>query len=307
MKKPFQKGPIAIWIAETGIMIVSCLQKLQRLTNITSGDTAMDDLKEKVVIITGASEGIGRALAVEFAQKKSKLVLCARNENRLKELAAEVETLGAKAVVVPADLADKKACSSLIETAMESYGRIDVLVNNAGRTMWTPFEDIEDLSMFEKIMDLNYLAAVYCTYYALPHLKKSRGRIVGVASVAGLTGVPCRTAYAASKHAMFGFFDSLRVELKDSGVSVIMVAPDFVLSQIHKRALDGKGKPLGQSPLQESKIMTAEKCAQLIIRAVENRDRILITSLRGKIGRWLKLIAPSLIDNIAAKAIREAK
>lgn len=268
----------------------------------------METLENKVVIITGASEGIGRSLSFMFAQRKAKIVVCARNEARLNELKAEIESVfGAHVVVVPADLTDKAACKGLIEQTLEAYGRIDVLVNNAGRTMWTPFEEIRDLSMFEQIMDLNYLASVYCTYYALPYLKKTKGRIVGIASVAGLTGVPCRTAYAASKHAMFGFFDSLRVELKDTGVSVIMIAPDFVLSQIHKRALDGSGKALGKSPLQESKIMTAEECARLIIKAVENRDRLLITSLRGKLGHRLKLIAPSLIDKIAAKAIKEAK
>lgn len=267
----------------------------------------MEELKNKVVIVTGASEGIGRAISLKFAEAKAKVIICARNENRLNELKAEIESLGAEAEAVPADLTDKDACKHLIEKTVEVYGQIDILVNNAGRTMWTPFEEIKDLSMFEQIMDLNYLASVYCTYHALPYLKKTKGRIVGISSVAGITGVPCRTAYAASKHAMFGFFDSLRVELKDTGVSVIMIAPDFVLSQIHKRALDGSGKALGQSPLQESKIMTAEECARLIIQAVENRDRLLITSLRGKLGRWIKLIAPSVIDKIAAKAIKEAK
>jgi len=148
---------------------------------------------------------------------------------------------------------------------------------------------------------------VYCTYYALPHLKKSRGLIVAVSSVAGMTGVPTRTAYAASKHALFGFFDSLRIELEGTGVSITMVAPDFVLSEIHRRALGHDGKPLGKSPLQESKIMTAEKCAAQIVKAMENRDRLLITSPRAKVGRWIRLFSPRLIDHIAKKAIREKK
>jgi short-subunit dehydrogenase len=194
-----------------------------------------------------------------------------------------------------------------MEYTVKEYGQIDVLINNAGRTMWTPFEDIEDLSIFKQIMDLNYLGCVHCTDYALPYLKKTKGQIVGVSSVAGLNGVPSRTAYSASKHAMFGFFDSLRIELKGTEVSITMIAPDFVVSEMHKRALDGSGNPLGESPLQESKVMTAEECAHLIIRAVQNRDRLLITSLRGKLGRWMKLIAPSIVDKIAAKAITDAK
>ncbi len=266
----------------------------------------MNEFKDKTVIITGASEGIGRALAMEFALHKANIVLAARNRERLEELKQQVESSGANGLVVPTDVTDKKACSRLIQQAVDTFQQIDVLVNNAGRTMWTSFEEIEDLSIFEQLMDLNYLGSVYCTCFALEHLKKTRGRIVGVSSVAGLNGVPSRTAYAASKHAMFGFFDSLRIELKDSGVSVTMAAPDYVLSQMHKRALTGTGESLGKSPLQVSKIMTAQVCARRIIKAVENRDRILITSARGRLGRWLKLLAPRLVDNIAAKAIQKA-
>ncbi|MCK5100267.1 MAG: SDR family oxidoreductase [Desulfobacteraceae bacterium] len=265
------------------------------------------NFNNKVIIITGASEGIGRALSLKFAEQQAKIVISARNENRLNELKSEIESLGASALVVPTDITDKDACKNLVESAVDVFGQIDILVNNAGRTMWTPFEGIEDLSIFKQIMDLNYLGCVYCTYYALPYLKKSDGQIVGVSSVAGLNGVPSRTAYSASKHAMFGFFDSLRIELKDTRVSVTMIAPDFVLSEIHKRALDGSGSPLGASPLQESKIMTAEECAFLMMAAIEKRDRLLITSLRGKLGRWMKLISPSIVDKIAAKAIKEAK
>jgi len=267
----------------------------------------MAKFNNKVVIITGASEGIGRALSLKFAEQRAKVIISARNEKRLNELKIEIESSGASALVVPTDVTDKNACKNLIKSAIEEYGQIDVLVNNAGRTMWTSFEDIEDLSIFKQIMDLNYLGCVYCTYFALKYLKKSKGQIVGVSSVSGLNGVPSRTAYAASKHAMFGFFDSLRIELQDTGVSVTMIAPDFVLSEIHKRALDGSGNSLGKSPMQESKIMTADECSLLIMNAIEKRDRILITSLRGKLGRWMKLILPSVVDKIAAKAIQEAK
>ncbi len=267
----------------------------------------MVKFNDKVVIITGASEGIGRALSLKFAKQKAKVVIAARNEKRLNELKNEIESLGASALLVPTDVTNKNACKKLIESTIEEYGQIDVLVNNAGRTMWTPFEDIEDLSIFKQIMDLNYLGCVYCTYYALKYLKKSNGQIVGVSSVSGLNGVPSRTAYAASKHAMFGFFDSLRIELKDTGIAVTMIAPDFVLSEIHKRALDGSGNSLGKSPMQESKIMTSDECSLMIMNAIEKRDRLLITSLRGKLGRWMKLILPSVVDKIAAKAIKEAK
>ncbi|MFO7559090.1 MAG: SDR family oxidoreductase [Desulfobacterales bacterium] len=265
----------------------------------------MSNFTDKVVIVTGASEGIGRALCLLLAERKTKIVIAARNKERLNELEKEIEAAGSMALTVPTDLTDESACKNLIEKAAGEFGQIDFLVNNAGRTMWTLFEEIQDTSIFEQLMRLNYLGCVYCTYYALPYLKKTRGLIVGISSVAGLTGVPTRTAYSATKHALFGFFDSLRIELKDTGVAVTMVAPDFVLSEIHKRALTGSGEPLGKSPLQESRIMTAEKCASLILGAMEKRDRILIPSLRGKLGRWMKLIAPSVVDKLAAKAMGE--
>ena len=187
------------------------------------------------------------------------------------------------------------------------FNRLDVLVNNAGRTMWTTLEDLVEPSIIDQLMRINYFGAAYCTYYALSHLKKSKGRIVGISSLAGLNGVPTRTAYSATKHAMFGFFDSLRIELLGTGVTVTMIAPDFVLSEIHRRAFGKDGKPLGSSPLQEDKVMTADECASRIIKAMEDRDRLAILSFRGKLGRWMKLIAPGFIDQLALKAIRDAK
>jgi short-subunit dehydrogenase len=262
---------------------------------------------DKVIVVTGASEGIGRALCLALAPQRPKLAIAARNEGRLNELMKEVESKGARALIIPTDVTSEDACKNLIKKTIEKWGSIDVLVNNAGGTMWTNFEDIADTSIFEKMIRLNYLGSVYCTYYALPHLKKSKGLIVAVSSVAGLTGIPTRTAYAASKHALFGFFDSLRIELDGTGVSVTMVAPAFVLSEIHRRALGHDGKPLGKSPLQEDKIMTAQTCAALIVKAMENRERLLLMSLRAKVGRWIRLVSPQLVDNVAKKAIRDKK
>ncbi len=264
-------------------------------------------MENKVIIVTGASEGIGRALCLELAHHKGIIVGAARNKKRLNELREEIEGMGREMLVVPTDVTEEKACKNLIETTIARFGRLDILVHNAGRTIWTTCEDISDTSIFEKVMRLNYFGSVYCTYYALPYIKESKGQIVGVSSIAGIAGIPSRTAYSASKHAMFGFFDSLRIELAGSGVKVTMVAPDFVLSEIHKRALDGNGKPLDKSPLQESKIMTAKECAVIIVKGIEKQERLVITSLRGKVGRWLKVLAPSLLDKIAAKGIRDRK
>ena len=267
----------------------------------------MGAFSDRVVIVTGASEGIGRAFCVALAPQRPRLVLAARSAERLESLADECRRLGAQAVVVPTDVTDEHACRTLIETAVAQFGGIDVLVNNAGGTMWTRLDAIEDLSIFERLMRLNYLGSVYPTFHALPHLKRARGRIVAVASMAGLIGVPTRTGYSAAKHAVVGFFDSLRVEVADEGVSVTVVCPDFVVSEIHKRALGPDGRPLGDNPMAQSKIMSAEECARLVIDAIERRDRLLVTSSRGRLARWLKLVAPGRIDALAARAIREKR
>jgi NAD(P)-dependent dehydrogenase (short-subunit alcohol dehydrogenase family) len=265
----------------------------------------MPEFADRVVIVTGASEGIGRALCVVLAPQGPKLVLAARNRERLEGLKAEVEALGARALVVPTDVTAEADCRALVEKTVAEWGAIDALVANAGGTMWSRLDELTDTSIFEKLMRLNYLGAAWCTYYALPHLKKSRGRIVAISSAAGLTGVPTRTAYSASKHAMIGFFESLRIELRGSGVTVTIVAPDFVVSEIHRRALGPDGKPLGESPLVEGRVMTAAACAQKIAHAMGRRDRLLIPSRRARLGMIIKFFSPETVDKMAAKAIRK--
>ena len=257
------------------------------------------------IIITGASEGIGRALTRALAPQRPRLALAARDRARLASLAIECRDIGAEVRVQPTDVTDSAACRALVEDTAAEFGAIDVLVNNAGGTMWTRFDRIEDPSIFETLMRLNYLGSVYPTLHALPHLKRSRGRIVAVSSMAGLIGVPERTAYAASKHAVTGLFDSLRIELAGSGVSVTLIHPDFVVSEIHRRALGPDGRPLGDNPMAGSRIMTAERCAELMVGAIARRDRALITSARGRLGRWLRLVAPGAIDRMATSAIRD--
>ena len=237
----------------------------------------------KVVVVTGASTGIGRALCHELAPQRPRLVLAARDEKRLHQVAEECRALGAEALVAPTDVTVPDQCRTLVERALARFESLDALVNNAGTSMWARFDEVQDLSVFEALMRVNYLGSVYPTYYALPELKRRRGQIVAVASLAGLTGVPTRTGYAASKHALVGF-DSLRVELRGTGVAITVVAPDFVVSEIHRRSLGPDGQPLGDSPMQEAKIMTTEACARMIVRAMAERRRLVVGSLRGKVG-----------------------
>jgi short-subunit dehydrogenase len=269
--------------------------------------SGMSAFAGRVIVITGASEGIGRALARAFAPQRPKLVLAARNRERLESIASECSALGAEACVVPTDVTEADACRALVDSAVAEFGAIDVLVNNAGGSMWTRLDEIRDLTIFERLMRLNYLGSVYPTYFALPQLKRSQGRIVALASMAGVLGVPTRTAYAASKHAMIGFFDSLRAELMGSGVSVTVVCPHFVVSEIHRRALGPDGKPLGANPMAGSKIMTAERCAAVMVPAIERRRRLVFPARRGRLVYLLKTLAPAFVDRMAAKAIREKK
>jgi short-subunit dehydrogenase len=260
-----------------------------------------------VVVITGASKGIGAELARRLAAKGAKLVLAARGEKELDEIAAECRKAGAEVVTVKADVAVERDCAGVVDAAVNAFGRVDTLVNNAGATMWARFEDIRDMSILQRIMQVNYMGAVYCTHHALPHLRASRGRIVGISSLAGRTGVPTRTGYSASKHAMTGFFDSLRIELDGSGVTVTMIYPGFVATGIRENASGPDGKPIQVSPVKEGEVMSVEDCARRIVAAIEGREREVVMTARGKLGMWLKLLAPSLVDRIARRAVETGR
>jgi len=264
----------------------------------------MDTLAGRTVLITGASTGIGRALALELAHRGARLALNARDSERLGETASACAAAGTEVLALPGDVTRPEDCRSVVARTAERFRGLDALVNNAGMTMWARFDALADLAPLERLLAVNYLGAAHMTAAALPYLKNSRGLIVAVASIAGLTGVPERTGYAASKHAMVGFFESLRIELRGSGVDVTIVAPDFVRSELHKGALGADGRPLGSTPMDEPHIMTSEQCAHLIVGAIAKRQRLLITSRRGRLGRWARLVAPALVDRLAARAIR---
>jgi short-subunit dehydrogenase len=271
-------------------------------------EQAAPPFQNKVVVVTGASAGIGRALCLALAPQRPRLVLAARDQDRLQQVADACRALGAETLVVPTDVSSNAACQRLVSRVVSGFGGLEVLVNNAGFSMRARLEDVSEPALFERLMQVNYLGPVYLTYYALAELKKSRGLIVVISSLTGLAGVPTRTGYAASKHALIGFFDSLRIELEDSGVGVTVVCPDFVVSEIDRRSAGADGQPLGERAVQHQGIMSAEACAARIVAAMEKRQRLLVLSFRGRLGRWLKLLAPGLLDWVSARAVRsEAK
>jgi short-subunit dehydrogenase len=268
---------------------------------------ARADFSDNVAVITGASAGIGLEIARLMAAEGARLVLAARDPALLERAAAECASLGAKAIAVPTDVAVREQCESLIESAVRKFGRIDTLVNNAGISMHARLDELTDVHAAERITRINYLGSVWCTYYALPYLKRTRGRIVAVSSLTGKNGVPTRTLYAGTKHAMAGFFDSLRIEMKPAGVTVTVAYPGFVATDIAERAIGPDGRELRVRPVQKNKVMSVERCAQLIVRAAAERKREVVMTRTARFGLVLKAIAPGIVDNFAERTVRRGR
>ncbi len=256
-------------------------------------------MRNKVVIITGASSGIGKALVYEFAKRGAKIVMGARNTEELKIIEDDLKSQGTEIISVQTDVSNELDCKNLVEKAHERFGKIDTLVNNAGISMRALFEDL-DLEVIRRLMDVNFWGTVYCTKYALPYLLQTKGSLVGIISVAGFLGLPGRTGYSASKFAVRGFLNTLRVENLKKGLHVLVAAPGFTASNIRKTALVADGSQQGDSPRAESNMMSAERCAEIIVNGVVKRKReIVMTLVEGKISVFLSKWFPSLLDKLA--------
>ncbi len=266
---------------------------------------SINTFKVNAVVLTGASSGIGYELALRLAEQGAWIALAARRKDKLEELAEKCRARGGRILVAQTDVAEEEQCKNLIERTVQEFGRVDTLINNAGITMWAKFEDMQTLFPYEKVMQVNYMGSVYCTHYALPYLKESRGRIVAISSVAGKTGVPLRSGYSASKFAMVGFFETLRIELAQYGISVTLIYPDFVQTDTRLQAFGPDGNQLDRPLREGKKMMTVEECVEMILKAAVNRKRELVMSTRGKFAQWAKLIYPPLVDRIAEKAVKE--
>lgn len=254
-------------------------------------------LKNKVVVITGASSGIGMACAREFAHRGSHVVIAARNLDGLKALEGELKNQGVQILTVPTDVSREEDCRKLISETVEKFGRIDILINNAGLSMRALFADA-DLSVLKRLMDVNFWGTVYCTKYALPYLLETKGSVAGVSSIAGIHGLPGRTGYSASKFAMHGFLETLRIENLKKGLHVMIVAPGFTQSNIRKTALSAEGAAQSESPRDEEKMMSAEEVAWHIANGLEKRKRLVVLTFQGKMVSFLKRFAPALLDRL---------
>lgn len=249
----------------------------------------------KVVVITGSSSGIGKSCAEVFARLGAKVVMAARSQDTLSELASGLQKKGGKTLVVRTDVSSEEDCRILIQKTVETFGRIDVLVNNAGISMRSLFQDA-GFTVIRRLMEVNFWGAVFCTKYALPHLLENRGSVVGVSSVAGYVGLPGRTGYSASKFALHGFLESLRSENRRKGLHVLIACPGFTATNIRKTALGGNAAMQGESPRNEEAMMSPKKVAEAIARALEKRKNYLILTATGKLTVWLNKFFPAFVS-----------
>lgn len=254
-------------------------------------------LENKVIIVTGASSGIGEAMARVYAAEGAKVVLGARSADKLEAIAAEIRAAGGEAVCRAVDVVKPEECKALIDAAVEAFGRIDVLICNAGLSMRAIFDDV-DLSVLHRLMDVNFWGTVNCTKYALPYLQQSRGSLVGISSVAGLHGLPGRTGYSASKYAMTGFLETVRIENLKKGLHVMIACPGFTASNVRFAALTADGSCQGETPRDEAKMMTAEQVARIVERGILRRKRLCLMEAEGRATHFIKKVAPGFLDKM---------
>lgn len=257
------------------------------------------ELRNTRALVTGASSGIGREIAVQLGAIGGAVSLAARRKELLEDVAAQVRAAdaSARAHVHAVDLSNEANCRRLVVDAHAALGGLDLLIINAGISMNALFEELPDpLAVARSIMETNYFAAVALTAEALPLLRRSRGRIVVVSSLVGVTALPTRTAYAASKHAVHGFFNSLRAEVGDD-VGITLACPGAVATDI-RAASKAEGRGSTARELDDSEQMSAAECARLVLDAARRERRELLMTLPGKLSPWVRLVAPGLIDRV---------
>jgi short-subunit dehydrogenase len=253
-------------------------------------------LKDKIVVVTGASSGIGKALADVALAAGAKVAVCARNVAKLEAAFQEVREQD-RLLMIQANVALEADCSQFIDAVVKEWGSIDILINNAGMSMRAMFDDL-DLKVLKELMDVNFWGTVYMTKYALPYIRKTKGTIAGISSIAGYRGLPARTGYSSSKFAMQGFLEALRTELLHSGVNVMWASPGFTASNIRNVALGADGSSQQETPLAEDKLMSANQCASIIFNGIAKRKRTIVMTAQGKATVWLNKLFPGMMDNM---------
>ncbi|NEM97099.1 SDR family oxidoreductase [Pontibacter burrus] len=261
-------------------------------------------MKDKVVLITGGTSGIGKACAFAFGKAGAKVAVSGRNQQNLDQTSQELRAAGIQNVAINADVSIEADCQRMVQETVDHFGRLDVLINNAGISMRALFQDLE-LDVIRKVMDINFWGTVYTTKFALPHIMAAKGSIIGISSIAGYRGLPARTGYSASKFAMHGFLETLRTEMLHKGVHVLVACPGFTASNIRNTALAANGQQQSESPRDEGNMMTAEEVADQILKATIKRKRDLVMTFQGKLtvflNKWLPGLTDKLVYNVMAK------
>ena len=258
----------------------------------------MDQMQEKVVVITGGSDGIGKALVELYLNNGAKVATCARNYQKLYQL--QSANTGKPLFILATDVSKETDCKGFMDAVIKEFGTIDILINNAGVSMRALVQDV-DFETIRRVMDINFWGTVYCTKFALDHIIKNKGTIVGVSSIAGYRGLPGRSGYSASKYAVNGWLEALRTELLESGTNVMWVCPGFTSSNIRNAALNSKGESQGESPMDEGAMMSSEECAVLVANAIEKRKRTLVLTFTGKRAVFMNKFFPALADKLVRK------
>ena len=254
-------------------------------------------MENKVVIITGGSSGIGKALAYEFGKHGSKIVITGRNQEALDLAITELKEAGIEVAAFVADVSIEADNEAMARFTVDTFGKIDILINTAGISMRAFSEDV-DLDVVKKVMDINFYGTLYATKYCLPEIIRNKGSVIGISSIAGYRGLPGRTGYSASKFAMQGFLEVLRTEMLHKGVHVLTASPGFTASSIRERSLTKDGTPQGESPRNEKKMMSAEECARHIYMATRKRKKILILTAQGKFAVFMNKWFPGFMDKL---------
>lgn len=254
-------------------------------------------LKDKRIVITGASSGIGEAMAREYAKMGAKVVMAARRSEELERIAADIRNAGGSVAFAACDVTKEEECKHLMEVAVEAFGGIDILICNAGLSMRALFDDC-DLKVLHRLMDVNFWGTVNCTKYALKWLQQSKGSLVGISSVAGIHGLPGRTGYSASKYAMTGFLDTIRIENLKKGLHVMTACPGFTASNVRFSALTADGTQQGETPRDEAKMMTPEEVAHIVAKGIQRRKRLCLMEWEGRGTHLLKKFFPALVDKL---------
>jgi NAD(P)-dependent dehydrogenase (short-subunit alcohol dehydrogenase family) len=255
------------------------------------------------IVISGAASGLGRALALRFGRAGSRVVAVDRDAEALQRLRQDMAAAGCEVLALPCDVTSEQECAAAVAAALDRFGRIDAVINNAGISHRSPFEATAT-AVLRRVLEVNLFGAIHLTRPSLPALRQSRGLIVAISSVAGYAPLIARTGYAASKHALHGFFESLRTEVAADGIDVMLVCPSFIATGIDRNALGPDGRAASHAQIVVGRRLQPDAVAERIFRGCERRQRLLLIGRTARAAWWVSRLAPALYERVMARRLR---